>query len=663
MKGGGKNRRDSSSKGGKNSSKPKRVTIAERSSSTTHFDDIMLLDHSGNGATEAEKTVTRVSISKFFSCRMQYLDGPAGWEPEPKAHWRDGNRRKYIEDQMGTLWNFKPLEVNDETRWKTRTMLDDDELDSSAERVRKAMAILNKLSWTNIDKLTTQYLTSLQDGVTEDKLNKDIVRDSMSLIVEKAMEEPHFAELYARFSAKLSAVHKGFKKSMLSICREQFELTGNEPVLPEEPAEREFVLIRERKRSIGLMQFIGELYKQSLIKGGIMIGCLMRLCVPTDEDMVECFAKLMTTVGERLHDHENDPVMHELWDNVFSMAGKSSKKNGPKAPSVRTRFLLCDLIELKENGWVKRREEEKATTLAQIHKSVAHEEAVSRRGGQTPSQPIGRSRSSGGLSKQTPTPNPSLQQADDSDGFTAVEKSKKVSMKRTGSGLQVSSLQLAAAGGSTSQPQKPKPAVVEKVSPPPSVVEYPNPVLCGVKMQSILKEYFIGGDTDDAVLSVKEIVGASHNGDVARGTSVLESGILFVLERKKEDVEKFLLVATRCIQEDDIPRESVVKSLNEPLEFLRDVEIDAPRAGDLLSMIIAEWIDSSFLTLDVLSTAPEFFLTDGRPASFAAQILAQFNQPISDSDVAVVEKLLTDEEKASAPSSREWLEQAIQGYK
>jgi hypothetical protein len=42
----------------------------------------------------------------------------------------------------------------------------------------------------------------------------------------------------------------------------------------------------------------------------------------------------------------------------------------------RLRFMLRDLIELREHNWVPRRDEEKAKTIAQIHEQVAREEVL-----------------------------------------------------------------------------------------------------------------------------------------------------------------------------------------------------------------------------------------------------------------------------------------------
>ena len=46
-----------------------------------------------------------------------------------------------------------------------------------------------------------------------------------------------------------------------------------------------------------------------------------------------------------------------------------------KQTSSRVRFMLRDVVELRENHWVPRRDENNPKTIAQIHKE-AHEEKV-----------------------------------------------------------------------------------------------------------------------------------------------------------------------------------------------------------------------------------------------------------------------------------------------
>ena len=92
-------------------------------------------------------------------------------------------------------------------------------------------------------------------------------------------------------------------------------------------------------------------------------------------------------------------------------------------------------------------------------------------------------------------------------------------------------------------------------------------------MKSLLKEYFVGGDTADAVLSVQDLVGKGQEGDVARGKSVVEAAVLMMMEGKESEVDKMLTLFEAAAQ--DIPKESFVDGLKDPVEFLRDIEIDA----------------------------------------------------------------------------------------
>merc|ERR1712048_972598 len=100
-----------------------------------------------------------------------------------------------------------------------------------------------------------------------------------------------------------------------------------------------------------------------------------------DEEKIECFAKLMTTIGlslERQCQIRNFGKVNvfqkltDCWNTVESMAGLKLEKNGPVV-SNRIKFMLLDLIELKKNGWVTRRKEEVAKTIDQIHMDAARE--------------------------------------------------------------------------------------------------------------------------------------------------------------------------------------------------------------------------------------------------------------------------------------------------
>ena len=801
----------------------------------TNWDEIVLWNSMGMGTTEAEKSVIRRSVVTFMSCRMDYMDEPPvlvpgkgeeegkiveddngvfHWTPFPHCIWskHDNNmnnnsgavldREAYWKQDMNSLWNYKPIEIDHETRWKKQ---EDDE----GETMRRAVGILNKLSWTTIDKLTISFLgviglgslliaddaksstNNSKDGTPVAKtVDMKLIQDTMALVLDKAMSEPHFAELYAHFASRLANVNKQFRRTLLALCEAQFEntdnTTGNEtatgasetnPKQGEEEqeeessqnidkeqksvnkdgedaktlessdkevdaADAEYKASIAKKKYLGLMQFIGELYKLNMIRPKIVVYCLQQLFVKDDEEKLECFVKLMTTIGEGLdkEDSIRDQLEH-IWDDVYSMAGlrKTTGENvtveGPKAPSNRIKFLLQDLSELRDGGWVEsqRQQDAKAKTIAQIHKEVAMEEQgrpqqPNRPGGaggmalsknkMTRSQSAGISLSS---SRSFGSDNNSSAAAGaatsvDSDGFQRIQNTK---MPKKGSGLRraqsdvvnpktnasnsnksqpTSSLERALAASTsadskdTSQPSGDLPGMEQ------SAKEYPSPEECRKKMQNILKEYFVGGDTADAVLSLSELVGATaldfpndDSDSVKRGVAVVEGGISLVLEGKESDVAKFLTIIRECVivgqdqqaQTTILPRQCFNLALIETLEFLWDIEIDAPRAPAHLAEIIADWMclplptkedgsSSSVLILDVahllLKQAPDIFRDSGHPAEFAKQVLQLYHgkkvATCSDGDVDkvitedlvdMVSQLMSEEERSQNANVREWI--------
>ena len=53
-----------------------------------------------------------------------------------------------------------------------------------------------------------------------------------------------------------------------------------------------------RRRSLGNIRFIGELYKIRMLNGKIMHECIMKLLCQTDEESLECLCRLVTTIGQ-----------------------------------------------------------------------------------------------------------------------------------------------------------------------------------------------------------------------------------------------------------------------------------------------------------------------------------------------------------------------------
>lgn len=66
-------------------------------------------------------------------------------------------------------------------------------------------------------------------------------------------------------------------------------------------AELEASEVKNRKRSLGNIRFIGELFKLKMLSETIMHECVVRLLrSSSDEESLECFAGLITTTGKDL---------------------------------------------------------------------------------------------------------------------------------------------------------------------------------------------------------------------------------------------------------------------------------------------------------------------------------------------------------------------------
>ena len=77
--------------------------------------------------------------------------------------------------------------------------------------------------------------------------------------------------------------------------------------------EMEITLAKTRKQSLGNIRFIGELFKLQMLSETIMHECITRLLKSTsDEESLECFARLITTVGKELDSKEAAKVEYYI---------------------------------------------------------------------------------------------------------------------------------------------------------------------------------------------------------------------------------------------------------------------------------------------------------------------------------------------------------------
>lgn len=286
---------------------------------------------------------------------------------------------------------------------------------------KQVLSILNKLTPQKFETLVEKFQDLPIDS--QDKLSA-----CMELVFEKAVDEPSFSVAYAQMckvmQMKKVPVEGGkddefvnFRKLLISRCQKEFEKDymadldrskydkelaeagEDQNEIKRIKAEFEYNEMKLRRRSLGNIRFIGELYKLGMLTARIMHECVKKLlCSPSDEEALECLCRLLTTVGKDL-DMETRAKISEAQKNpskASSVAGindlsvyfkEMTKLVNDRKTSSRVRFLLQDVIDLKQNEWKKRREEAGPKTIDQIHKEIETEQLQQKLQHMVPSGP------------------------------------------------------------------------------------------------------------------------------------------------------------------------------------------------------------------------------------------------------------------------------------
>ncbi|KAJ6656846.1 hypothetical protein lerEdw1_003177 [Lerista edwardsae] len=260
------------------------------------------------------------------------------------------------------------------------------------ELFRKVRSILNKLTPQMFNQLMKQVTDLTVD--TEERL-----KGVIDLVFEKAIDEPSFSVAYANMcrclvTLKVPMADKpgstvNFRKLLLNRCQKEFEKDKADDdvfekkqkeleaaVTPEERTrlhdELEEAKDKARRRSIGNIKFIGELFKLKMLTEAIMHDCVVKLLKNHDEESLECLCRLLTTIGKDLDFEKAKPRM----DQYFHQMEKIVKE---RKTSSRIRFMLQDVIDLRQCNWISRRADQGPKTIEQIHKEAKIEEQEEQR--------------------------------------------------------------------------------------------------------------------------------------------------------------------------------------------------------------------------------------------------------------------------------------------
>jgi translation initiation factor 4G len=289
---------------------------------------------------------------------------------------KQSNRRHEDEDKTMPLtagMDVGPIKVS-QTGWKARSLagpslsgpaLGGDGLVPPDVVQRKVKSNLNKMTPEKFDKISDQILEIAAQS--KDESDGRTLRQVIQLTFEKATDEAHWASMYAMFCKRMlesmspdikdenikdkhGAIVTGgnlFRKYLLNRCQEEFERGWkvNLPPKPEGQTEEAAMLSDEyyiaaaaKRRGLGLVKFIGELYKLGMLTERIMHECVKKLLdydgVP-DEAEIESLTGLLKTVGANLDDPRSkaQPRMDAYFERMQAIMDM------PELPS-RLRFMI-----------------------------------------------------------------------------------------------------------------------------------------------------------------------------------------------------------------------------------------------------------------------------------------------------------------------------------
>ncbi|KAK3989472.1 hypothetical protein QBC44DRAFT_241354 [Cladorrhinum sp. PSN332] len=279
---------------------------------------------------------------------------------------------------------------------------------------RKVKAALNKMTPEKFDKIADQILAIASQSKNE--TDGRTLRQVIQLTFEKATDEAHWASMYAKFCKRMletmspeirdenitdksgTVVSGGplFRKYLLNRCQTEFERGWKVdlPPVPEETkdpktgeaamlSDEYYIAAAAKRRGLGLVQFIGELYKLGMLTERIMHECVRKLLefkdIP-DEAEIESLTKLLKTIGGNLDNTEKGrPMMDAYFARIDTMV------NLPGLPS-RLKFMLMDIVDLRKAGWHSKDQNKGPKTLeevrAEAEAAAAQKAAENARGNQ-----------------------------------------------------------------------------------------------------------------------------------------------------------------------------------------------------------------------------------------------------------------------------------------
>ncbi|KIJ15655.1 hypothetical protein PAXINDRAFT_99504 [Paxillus involutus ATCC 200175] len=280
---------------------------------------------------------------------------------------------------------------------------------------RKVRSLLNKLTMEKFDTISDQIIAWANKSENE-KDGRTLIQ-VVRLVLDHAADGATWSEMYARLCRKMMerispevqddgirntdgkpiAGGQLFRKYLLNRCQEDFErgwfakettaaaaaakasndqaIKAANDTMGEESelySEEYYAAQKAKRQGLGLIKFIGELFKVQMLTERMMHECVKKLLGNVEnpeEKEIESLCQLLKTAGQQL----DVPKARAHMDVYFARMKELCKSLNV---SPRVQFTLQVMIELRERRWVARGAVSAPTTIAAVHEAIAKEKAA-----------------------------------------------------------------------------------------------------------------------------------------------------------------------------------------------------------------------------------------------------------------------------------------------
>ena len=274
---------------------------------------------------------------------------------------------------------IRPLDINEETRWKPRSLTTSEQNDSTETHdARLLLLLLNKLTPQNFDKVVPVFLSQ-----TTIHQSNESLKHAIDSIVDRASLDTRYAQVYARLCERVASSLPqakeqsilSFRQALLNYYRASLapSIDGSNEVPHEEdlfehPEERDVRLILERHRYVGSKRFLGELYNSGVFYLSDILSFVEVLLneiaivaspkdVESNELALEGLCVLLDSCGKLLDETAIETQeMQRCWNSLREMVACENESESPRCSlSFRMKCIVLDLLELRESGWSPKR--------------------------------------------------------------------------------------------------------------------------------------------------------------------------------------------------------------------------------------------------------------------------------------------------------------------